>query len=380
MKRAGSFVFFLFAVAVFTPARAGHEPPIYPSYYPQEIRIEAMTPEAAASRMRESKVHAYVGAPPAFAEPEPKTVRHVDSLGSYVVARVNPDSPRAKDGGADCAAITAVVAALAGDAHGFVFHPYPVTPFHADYLHHADRTEAIRERVANDARNVAGLSVVVRGSLADKLTPGLWPGIALATVPDVIIEDISVASLLAPHRTVFNGWLGPPWLKEGWFHAYLLLAPALGNGLARDQAETLIRRLIAGAGLGAVERINTERDLVGTLAAGCRTVVTGYTVKQEYYSAEYSEGIENVAHDSHDGLNAPIFLRTVKLKDFPWNGWLRLGVSAPPAAAWNPIGGFDDDTGRLIWSAIGDPAMIPEPYGAGWIFNRIGDVNAGVGR
>jgi hypothetical protein len=102
--------------------------------------------------------------------------------------------------------------------------------------------------------------------------------------------------------------------------------------------------------------------------------VAGYTVKKEYFNAEFSAGIENVGFDSLAGLNSPVFLRTVKLKDFPWNGWLRLGIGTRPEAAWNPIAGFGDPAGRLIWSAIGDPAAFPEPYGEGWVLNRIADV------
>jgi hypothetical protein len=76
------------------------------------------------------------------------------------------------------------------------------------------------------------------------------------------------------------------------------------------------------------------------------------------------------------GLNAPMFVRTVKLKDFPWNGWLQLGTPAQAAAAWNPIAGFTDDFGRLMWSAVGDPAALPSPYDSAWILNRISDVQS----
>jgi hypothetical protein len=103
-------------------------------------------------------------------------------------------------------------------------------------------------------------------------------------------------------------------------------------------------------------------------------VVAGYTVKREYISAEYSAGIENIGFDSIAGLNSPLFIRTVKLKDFPWNGWLSLGIDTQPVAAWNPIAGFSDPFGRLMWSALGDPALLPSPNGAGWILNRISDV------
>jgi hypothetical protein len=71
-----------------------------------------------------------------------------------------------------------------------------------------------------------------------------------------------------------------------------------------------------------------------------------------------------------------MFLRTVKLKDFPWNGWLKLGVASPPQAAWNPVAGFTDAFGRLMWFAVGDPAAVPSPYDHTWVLNRISEVEA----
>jgi hypothetical protein len=67
----------------------------------------------------------------------------------------------------------------------------------------------------------------------------------------------------------------------------------------------------------------------------------------------------------------------VKLKDFPWNGWLTLGINARPAAAWNPIAGMTDKFGRLMWYALGDPALLPSPYDSGWMLNRVADVQPG---
>lgn len=372
MKNPGVVVAVLVVLAASGPARAGHEAPLYPSYYPQEIRIEAVAPPAAARLLEESKIHAYVGGEPVFAGSVPDSVRRVESLGSFLLVRVNPDSAMAKDERAACAVAGTIFKALAADTQGFVPHPYPVTPYHADYLHHADLADAARGRfLGGSATAVADLKVRAKGALAEKLTRGHWPD--ADSEWDASVEAIDAAGLVAAHRFGINGWLGPPWLKQGWFHAYLLLAPALADS-ARARAAALLARLQTAASANAAERINLERDLVGLLTAGCRTVVAGYAMKREYYSAQYSDGIENIAFDSHAGLNAPIFLRTVKLKDFPWNGWLRLGVPAPPAAAWNPLGGFGDEAGRLIWWALGDPALFPEPYNAGWTLNRIGDV------
>src|SRR5205823_8373330 len=113
-----------------------------------------------------------------------------------------------------------------------------------------------------------------------------------------------------------------------------------------------------------------ERQLVGQLTGGCERAVAGYTVRRERFSSEFSEGVENIAYDSHAGFNSAIFVRTVKLKDFPWNGWLRLGIATRPSAAWNPIGRLGDAVGRLMWSALADPALLPAPYGASWVPNR----------
>ena len=140
-----------------------------------------------------------------------------------------------------------------------------------------------------------------------------------------------------------------------------------------------VRQLATGAYDSLVERINTERDLVRALN-GCRNVVAGYTIKREYANVDYSAGIENISYNSIAGFNSPMFIRTVKLKDFPWNGWLMLGVDGQPTAAWNPVAGMTDRFGQLMWFAVGDLAALPSPYESGWVLNRIADVQSAPAR
>jgi hypothetical protein len=136
--------------------------------------------------------------------------------------------------------------------------------------------------------------------------------------------------------------------------------------------ENAARRLMRGDYRSLEERINLERNLVELLQARCQRVVLGYTVRREHYGADYSQGVENVGYDALDGLGSAIFPRTVKLRDFPWNGWLNVAAPAPPSSAWNPVaGGFGDAFGRLVWSALSDPAFLPSPHGGGWIENRV---------
>jgi hypothetical protein len=77
--------------------------------------------------------------------------------------------------------------------------------------------------------------------------------------------------------------------------------------------------------------------------------------------------------------NAGMMRRPARLGDLPadgrasglWNGWLTVGVPERPSAAWNPVAGFTDPAGRLLWLTLSDPAFFPSPHGTGWIPNRV---------
>jgi hypothetical protein len=366
-------VVLLLAVFAVGLARGGHEQPVYPSYYPQEIEIATVAPQAAADLLRAGKLHAYVGIPhPVSTSPDP-SIGFVESLGSFLVVRLNPASALAAEEAAACAAARAIVRGMASVAGaGVTLHPYPVTPWHGDYLNHIDRAEAERARVlAGDAPPLREFPRLRAGSeLARSLIPAQWP--VAGADWDAAIEEVSVAEIVGASTVALNGWLGPAQVRAGWFHAYRVL----GSAPLQEKAQALLARIEAGDVVSPVERINLERELVRSLLAGCRTVVAGYTLKREPFNAQYSTGIENISYDALEGLSSPMFLRTVKLKDFPWNGWLQLGIAAAPDSAWNPIGGFTDPFGRLAWYALSDAAAIPSPYEAGWTLNRISDVEA----
>ena len=186
-----------------------------------------------------------------------------------------------------------------------------------------------------------------------------------------MLAAVPVDDLLSEASVQPSGWSGPPWVKEGWFHAYRLLAPGL-DAAQRPAADTAYEALThAALRAGLAEHADLERQLVAALTAGCSRMVVGYAAREEHFNEAYPPGAENIAYDAIAGLNAPIFVRTTKLKDYPWNGKLHLGVRDLPVAAWNPVAGFTDGIGRLMWSAVGDPAMISFPFNASWMPNRV---------
>ena len=337
-------------------AWAGHELTFYPAFYPQEVTVRWVEPRAAGALLVKNALHAYAGADP-FPAGAPEKIRHAESLRGWVVLTFRRP---AGDAEPRCAAGAAVVRALGGTAT-FIAHPWPVTPYHADYVHQYDLAQRAGERAASPVP-----SVRAAGPLARALAGA---GITVADTADAIVEEITLRSLLDGVETRLAGWHGPAWLKEGWFHAWLLQAPALSPA-SRRAAEETFRLRAEGAPLAAAERINLERRLVSQATAGCERVVLGYTLRREALNDDYAEGVENIAVDSQAGVDSPIFLRTVKLKDFPWNGWLHVGVEGGARAAWNPVAGFTDAAGRAVWAAVGDPALLPDPDRARFVPNR----------
>jgi hypothetical protein len=370
MNRLGALTMIGVAAAAGTAAWSGHELPIYPSYYPHEIEVRTLAPDQAAEALRQGKIQAHIGPLPRPPVAPPDQVRAIESLGALVVVRSNPQTRLTA--GETCAAVKSV-ARQAAAVSGLVPHPYPVTPFHGDYLHHADLAADAKRRLDEDP----GVSPIrgLRVKASDALRHPDWTG--GGSDWDVEVVAIDAADLTRSAMLAMNGWLAPPWVRAGWFHAEQLLGVEVAGRERNASSQRLqsdLQRLRSGDFGSLTERINLERDAVAVLAGGCRTMVVGYTVKREYVNVEYSVGIENIGFDAIDGLRSPIFIRTVKLKDFPWNGWLALGLGEAPAAAWNPIGGMTDPFGRLINFAAGDPALLPSPYDAGWMLNRIADL------
>jgi hypothetical protein len=347
-------------------ADAGHEVTHIPSYYPQEITIESVDPAAAATELTKNTMQAYIGSPPRFAGTIPKDVKAVESLDAFLVLSFNPASKVSKQRDERCAVARGIVAALAGSSSAdVVLAPYPVTPFHPDYLQHLDRIEQARAMVLAEGATKQTLKFHAQGEHAQALVRSHWPLSGKSW--DVGLEEVPAIRLMS---TQLDGWLGPPWMKQGWSQAYRLLGGTVSDAADKGAAETAYRRLAQGEYQDLTEQFTLERQLLASLTRGCDRVVVGYTVRREYYNDEYT-GVENIGVDSQLGLNSPIFIRTVKLKDFPWNGWLRLGMNERPRAAWNPLGGFTDPAGRLIWSTLGDPALLPVPYNGSWIPDRV---------
>lgn len=368
-RRAGGLAALLvLVVLVVRPGQAGHELSFYPSFYPQEIKLSVLAPAAAARLLEKKSLHAYTGPDPFGPGATPAHIMSASSLGAYVVLTFERAAGAYADVAARCSGAGRVLRALATAKTDVIVHPYPVTPYHGDYVRHADLAAAVRKKLEREAPGPLP-RVRARGRLAETLR-GAGVRVVEAEA-DAVVDEVVLRDLLAPHATRLNGWMAPPWLKEGWFHASLLMTGSGADPATRRQIEDLANSRTAGELASALERVSAERRLVSLLGRGCERVVLGYTLTRQAYNSDYSDGVENVAYDAQVGLGSAMFLRTVKLKDFPWNGWLHLGTEAKPTSAWNPMGGFTDETGALLWAAVGDPAFLPAPRASDWVANRV---------
>src|SRR5260370_18319357 len=95
---------------------------------------------------------------------------------------------------------------------GFVFHPYPVTPFHGDYLYYADLAEAAKARFlrarARTSAAPANLRVKADSALQRLIRPE-W--IAQGPEWDVAVEEVGAAGLAPSSMTSGHVLLAPPW-------------------------------------------------------------------------------------------------------------------------------------------------------------------------
>ncbi len=114
MKARRAIILAAAALLVAPMARSGHEQPVYPSYYPHEIEIAAMAPQRAADAHARRQAACLCRRRPALRRaPAPDTIGSVESLGAFVIVRLNPDSPLAKDEASACAAAGAIVREMA---------------------------------------------------------------------------------------------------------------------------------------------------------------------------------------------------------------------------------------------------------------------------
>src|SRR5262249_58239392 len=122
-----------------------------------------------------------------------------------MVVHVSPESARAQDDASACAVVRTVMRALAvqGD---FIAHPYPVTPFHGDYLHHADLAAAAMARFPLDETPVADLKIAARGGLARSHPE--WSDDDADWKADV--AEVDAATLVASAMFSWKAWLAPP--------------------------------------------------------------------------------------------------------------------------------------------------------------------------
>src|SRR5262249_55897571 len=184
----------------------------------------------------------------------------VESLGGFLVVTLNPAAPGLDSAERRCERARRI-AGLLVPGPGWVAHPYPITPYHADYLQHADQAAAIKIPAATNEtpRLRARGAVAERAAGKLRVADGAW---------DATVEEVALDDLLAPHRGGLNGSLGPPWVKQGWYHAWLLHNGSVADPAARQIAAESYRRLISAAYDGPTEQVALERRLVRALAGG----------------------------------------------------------------------------------------------------------------
>src|SRR5262249_28579469 len=193
-------------------------------------------------------LHAWVGGDPFAGGAAPPTVRWAESLRGFVVLTFPRAVGAFADAGSRCAAATQLAKAV-GPAAPFVVYPSVVTPFHDDYVFHADPIDKLRDRAPGTLPRVRA-----SGTLALALAKSHVP--TAGRDADAVLEEVELSSLL--------GGTSSPWMKKGWFQAWLLQS----SPTARAAVAEAFRRRVDGDWRTPAERVNLERRIVAQSSAG----------------------------------------------------------------------------------------------------------------
>src|SRR5207244_8962124 len=107
-----------------------------------------------------------------------------------------------------CAAAARLASARATTKAEYTVHPYPITPWHDDYVHHGDLVEAAKARVTAGVAAGPALRIRPGGGLAALPASPLWR--AAGGAWDATLEEIPLARLLRGAGPRLTGGAGPP--------------------------------------------------------------------------------------------------------------------------------------------------------------------------
>ena len=303
MKRARAFAADRLAVAIVTVARGGHELPIYPSYLSARDRDQddrARPRRRGAARGQDPclcRTRLELRGPAAGRAPRDRDARLVrrradqSAIGagagrSVGLRRGQDGHPRTR-----------------GTEPTSSLHPYPVTPLHGDYLHHADLAAAAKARALRTAmrRRARPQGEGERPSARATGWSATASGLGCRDhrnrrdraggVGDLGDERLAGAALaahrLVPCRAVAGG-------------CARAIRPR-SNAVAIEPAAPQEPASFPGSSSASIWSATWSRR--SRAAVGSSSPAT--RVKREYVNVEYSAGIENIGYDAHRGPAFP---------------------------------------------------------------------------
>ena len=226
MKRVGAFTLVIIAAATVSAVRGGHELPDLPFVLSARDRDQdagsRATPRRAARRQAPRLCRCGPG--PCRCTGRPTSRDRIRSARSSSCG-VNPQSSLAA---ASARGVRSHCSGRSRLGRTGGFHPASL-PGHAISRRLSPSRRPRRRRqgalVERCGRRRAGLKVKASGGLARAIRIGRrrdadW---------DVEVVEVDAARSCRSATLALNGWIAPPWLRTGWFHAERLLADAASD-------------------------------------------------------------------------------------------------------------------------------------------------------
>jgi len=359
---------------------AGHENVQYQSYYPHEIRFLQVDNLDLAIKLfkntttsgRVEGLHLYLGKTDKAETKANYTLKYLDFITNIYLLRFSEFNQHLRN--STIRSIIAYGCIKRNElAKEMLTSPLfiPLLPYHRETSYVKDFEDRLKTIECTDLLKELKILKVGftagQADLADKIIEQIKSntGFKLNVVKvsssndwDILVTRIDMSSYFLSKLSYING---------------------VYYGIDVFEGATFIRDLFLNGKEKPEQRIMSEEDLfLYTRSIVLEWYENGFTYPLMYdteyyiYNDDYDEGLHNMAWSPLVGLTEPsAFFRTVKIKLFPWNGWLLVGSPTVDKCKFNPFLVPSDQTCYGLWSVLSDPAFVLNPYNLTFEPNRV---------
>lgn len=370
----------------------GHELILYPSFYPHELRFFRVENAEDASQLIAQTsttgtvkgLHLYL-APlkPAAKRLNNTKINFIQEVDRLYYLVINLDKrPWNNSAVADLLMNSISRDSVAAKLNGQPVY-LPILSYQGDYIYVADISESLRMKSFSiDSSELRKLKITAIKLSVQEVEEEAVEAVAselgklgnVSVVKDGADDwDFKLSSISLNNFFQKNTvWANGIYFDLDAYQGYSLAAAIYRQSVnMSSEPQSIYNKILYGRYSNEFEKMLLVRQLVRWGIKHGGIIPLFITYRHYMFNDDWDEGIYNMAVNPLTGISTDVFYRTVKLKLFPWNGWLLIGHNDTEDCSYNPFMFEKTLYCRAILMLVSDSAFIHQPYNGSWEVNRV---------